>query len=130
MKPFSPRQWLATATDTWAQARVARHASPEAHLAGLTGSSPRAHVNDDVTTVAGGRARGGAAEIWHAGPPRLHLKDLLDEGYRMDMLARRGAAGKHAGGEVPRRWRTTEVAPEFYGERGSASMSRGFARLP
>ena len=63
----------------------------------------RAHVILDVSRTAGGRIRGGAAVLWHAGAHRLLLRELHDAGHLVDKVSLRGAPGNHAGDEARRR---------------------------
>ena len=71
--------------------------------AGLTWGQPRACVMDDISTVAGGTERDGAAVPGHAGACRLHLRILRIEGYRLDKVGSRMVAGIFTGGEALRR---------------------------
>ena len=123
-KRFSPRPLLATEADQGAPGHVGVPRTQQAHAAGLTAVKSRAHVTDDVSTPAGGSARGCAADSRLAGDSRLHLHLLRDTGYPEDMVAHRGMAGNLAGDEQPRRRRTGTTAPTNEEARGERMMSR------
>ena len=102
LKRFSPGGVLPTETDSRAPGHVSCHAGTRP-TGSLTRSARAGTRQGDASTVAGGSTRGGAANFGHAGTHRLHLRNLHDESYAMDMVSLPGMAGNSTGGEVPRR---------------------------